>query len=67
MRLTGEVEKKLKAKNCRICGDLFTPKTANSRYCSPECRNQKRKSERKEWLENNPEYMKKYMRDYRSK
>nr|DAN34961.1 MAG TPA: HNH endonuclease [Bacteriophage sp.] len=44
---------------CHICGSTFTPKSANAKYCSPECRKEaKRKADRefmRKWRAENPE------------
>ena len=44
---------------CHICGSTFSPKSANAKYCSPECRKEaKRKADResmRKWRAGNPE------------
>lgn len=44
---------------CHICESAFTPKSANTKYCSPKCRKEaKRKADRefmRKWRAENPE------------
>ena len=32
------MSKKIEARKCEVCGKKFTPKVANQRYCSAECK-----------------------------
>lgn len=43
------MESRYHDKECAICGKVFTPMTANQRYCSPDCREVSRKNMAKEY------------------
>ncbi|WP_455363071.1 hypothetical protein [Vagococcus elongatus] len=54
-------------KKCAVCGLLFHTVVSSKRYCSDECRRVARRDKQRQWQSDNPDYMKKYMQQYRSK
>ena len=52
---------------CGICGQKFTTRKPNKKYCCYECRVKAIQKNRKAWSDRNKDYMKRYMKDYRKK
>lgn len=52
-------------KTCSLCGKKFTSTSQRAKYCSPVCKVEAAKEKRKKWEQNNPDYMKDYMANYR--
>ena len=52
---------------CPICGKEFTALQKNIKYCSLECRAIGRNETRRIWNSSKDNYMREYMREYRSK
>lgn len=52
-------------KTCSLCGKKFTGTSQRAKYCSPVCKVEAAKEKRKKWEQNNPDYMKDYMANYR--
>lgn len=53
-------------KTCSLCGKKFTSTSQRAKYCSPVCKVEAAKEKRKKWEQNNPDYMKDYMANYRN-
>ena len=53
-------------KRCVMCRKIYFTNVHTSRYCSNECKTAAIRNKQKEWSEKNPNYMKNYMRKYRS-
>ncbi len=54
-------------RRCPVCGTEFMTKKPNKKYCSFSCRDVGSRVSRMKWNDNNPDYITKYMRDYRKK
>lgn len=54
----------MKKKVCPVCGAVFETIKRNKKYCSLTCREAGKKVKAKTWHDNNPDYMKKYSREY---
>ena len=54
-----------KAVICPICGAQFVTERPNKKYCSFSCKEAGRKLRRMKWNDENPNYNKNYMKQYR--
>lgn len=63
------MNEKIKPKKvvCAICKREFNSTSKNIKYCSLECRAIGRNYTKKLWLAGKENYMRDYMREYRSK
>lgn len=56
----------MKRKRCGWCKTIYITSVDTPRYCSVECKKSAMRDKRERWKENNPNYMKNYMRKYRN-
>ena len=56
-----------KVVTCPICGRQFETSKPNKKYCSYTCKEASAKVRRMNWQEQNPDYYKAYMQQYRKK
>lgn len=52
---------------CPICGAKFETERPNKKYCSFTCKEAHQRLQRMKWKDNNPDYYKVYMQQYRAK
>lgn len=52
---------------CPICGRTFETGKSNKKYCSFTCKEARQKLQRMKWNDENPNYYKAYMQQYRQK
>ena len=57
----------LKKVTCPICGAVFETNRPNKKYCSFSCKEAGAKLRRMKWTDNNPNYNRDYMKQYRKK
>lgn len=52
---------------CPICGIEFKTEKPRRKYCSFSCKEAGAKLQRMKWEDKNPDYVRKYMQEYRRK